>query len=125
MNLIVGCDWIIDLARRNERRVQADSEKVKLRKTLDEHPLGTIKHYWNHRKFLMKGLENVGAETSLSVLAYRYAAARPAARPASAAKPKAVRPGSVARRDPGRCIRRPRSPFGVENPAFYAGIFDF
>jgi len=119
MNLIVGCDWIIDLARRNERRVQADSEKVKLRKTLDEHPLGTIKHYWNHRKFLMKGLENVGAETSLSVLAYRYAAARPAARPASAAKPKAVRPGSVARR--GRSSRE-RSETGSRSlypaPAF-------
>ncbi|TET85471.1 MAG: hypothetical protein E3J37_01845 [Anaerolineales bacterium] len=54
-----------------ECRVQADPEKVKLRKTLAEHPLGTIKRYWNHRYFLMKGLENVGAETSLSVLAYR------------------------------------------------------
>jgi transposase len=53
-----------------ERRVHADPEKVKLRKRLAEHPFGTIKHHWNQGHFLMRKLPNVGAEMSLSVLAY-------------------------------------------------------
>ncbi len=50
-----------------QQRVLLCPEKVKLRKQLAEHPFGTIKH---HIDFLMKGLTNVGAEMSLSVLAY-------------------------------------------------------
>jgi len=53
-----------------EQRVQLSPEKVKLRKQLAEHPFGTIKHHMNQGHFLMKGLPNVGAEMSLSVLAY-------------------------------------------------------
>jgi transposase len=53
-----------------ERRVRADPEKVKLRKRLAEHPFGTIKHHMDQGYFLMKRLPNVGAEMSLSVLAY-------------------------------------------------------
>lgn len=53
-----------------EARVRADPEKVKLRKTLAEHPFGTLKHHWDQGHFLMKRLENVGTEISLSVLAY-------------------------------------------------------
>jgi len=51
-------------------RVQLCPDKVKLRKQLAEHPFGTIKHHMNQGHFLMKGLPNVGAEMSLSVLAY-------------------------------------------------------
>jgi len=51
-------------------RVQAEPEKVKLRKTFVEHPYGTLKHHWNQGSFLMKGLPNVGAEMSLTVMAY-------------------------------------------------------
>lgn len=53
-----------------QQRVQLCPEKVKLRKQLAEHPFGTIKHHMNQGHFLMKGLTNVGAEMSLSVLAY-------------------------------------------------------
>ena len=54
-----------------DARVPAEPEKVKLRKTLVEQPSGTLKHHWNQGSFLMKGLPNVGAEMSLSILAYR------------------------------------------------------
>ena len=40
------------------------------RKELVEHPFGTIKHWWDQGHCLMKGLENVRAEFSLSTLAY-------------------------------------------------------
>lgn len=53
-----------------EQRVRLSPEKVKLRKQLAEHPFGTIKHHMNQGHFLMKGFPNVGAEMSLSVLAY-------------------------------------------------------
>ena len=43
---------------------------MKLRKRLSEHPSGTIKRSWNQGYFLTKGLENVGTEMSLTVLAY-------------------------------------------------------
>jgi hypothetical protein len=43
---------------------------MKLRKRLAEHPFGTIKHHWDQGHFLMRKLPNVGAEMSLSVLAY-------------------------------------------------------
>ncbi len=55
-----------------EQRVQLRPEKVRLRKQLVEHPFGTIKHHMNQGHFLMKGLPNVGAEMSLSVLAYNF-----------------------------------------------------
>jgi hypothetical protein len=41
---------------------------MKLRKCLAEHSIGTIKHHVDQGFFLMKGLENVNAEMSLSVL---------------------------------------------------------
>ena len=53
-----------------ERRVRSSPEKVKLRKTLAEHPFGTIKHHMDQGHFLMRGLPNVRAEMSLTTLAY-------------------------------------------------------
>jgi len=61
-----------DLLDEMEHRVRADPEKMKLRKCLAEHPFGTIKHHMDQGFFLMKGLENVNAEMSLSVLAYNF-----------------------------------------------------
>lgn len=61
-----------DLLDDMEHRVRADPEKMKLRKCLAEHPFGTIKHHMDQGFFLMKGLENVNAEMSLSVLAYNF-----------------------------------------------------
>ena len=53
-----------------QARVQAEPEKVSLRKQLAEHPFGTIKHAWNQGRFLSRGLPNVRAEIALTVLAY-------------------------------------------------------
>ena len=52
------------------RPVAEHPEKVELRKCLVEHPFGTIKRAMNQRYFLMRGLSKVGAETSLTILAY-------------------------------------------------------
>ena len=53
-----------------KKRVQENKEKIKLRKSLVEHPFGTLKHSMEHRHFLTRGLENVSAEMSISVLCY-------------------------------------------------------
>ncbi len=52
------------------RRVAEHPEKVELRKCLAEHPFGTIKRAMNQGYFLMRRLSKVGAETSLTILAY-------------------------------------------------------
>jgi hypothetical protein len=36
-----------------ERRVRAAPEKMKLRKSLAEHPFGTLKHHWDQGHFLV------------------------------------------------------------------------
>jgi hypothetical protein len=53
-----------------QQRVWQYPDKIAQRKQLVEHPFGTIKHWMNHGYFLMRGLEKVGTEMSLSVLAY-------------------------------------------------------
>jgi transposase len=52
------------------RRMQAQPEKFKLRKTLAEHPFGTIKRWFGYTHFLLKGLPKVQCEWSLTTLAY-------------------------------------------------------
>ena len=65
--------WVYeDVLEEMEARVQDEPEKVKLRKTIAEHPFGTIKRHMDQGYFLMKGLPNVGAEMSLTVLAYNF-----------------------------------------------------
>ena len=61
-----------DLLEDMQRRVRASPEKMKLRKQLAEHPFGTIKRAWNQGYFLTRGLENVRAEMSLTILAYNF-----------------------------------------------------
>src|SRR5262245_15588528 len=51
-------------------RVQAHPEVVQQRKTLAEHPFGTMKRAMLQGYFLMKGLLKVNTEMSLTVLAY-------------------------------------------------------
>ncbi len=51
-------------------RMQAQPEKFKLRKTLAEHPFGTIKRWMGYTHFLLKGLAKVRCEWSLTTLAY-------------------------------------------------------
>jgi transposase len=51
-------------------RLRKYPEKYSLRQTLAEHPFGTLKRSMNQDHFLMRGLEKVKTEMSLSVLAY-------------------------------------------------------
>jgi len=51
-------------------RMRAQPHKFKLRKTLAEHPFGTIKRWFGYTHFLMKGLAKVRCEWSLTTLAY-------------------------------------------------------
>jgi transposase len=52
------------------QRMQQHPEKFKLRKTLAEHPFGTIKRWFGYTHFLLKGLAKVQCEWSLTTLAY-------------------------------------------------------
>ena len=51
-------------------RMRQQPEKFKLRKTLAEHPFGTIKRWFGYTHFLLKGLAKVQCEWSLTTLAY-------------------------------------------------------
>ena len=51
-------------------RMKAQPWKFKLRKTLAEHPYGTIKRWFGYTHFLLKGLAKVRTEWSLTTLAY-------------------------------------------------------
>jgi transposase len=52
------------------QRMKEQPEKFKLRKTLAEHPFGTIKRYFGYTHFLLKGLAKVQCEWSLTTLVY-------------------------------------------------------
>jgi len=52
------------------QRVESNRTKVKTRQWLSEHPFGTIKRTWNYGYMLMKGLDKVRGEASLTVIAY-------------------------------------------------------
>jgi transposase len=54
------------------RRVAERRELMVLRKSTVEHPFGTMKRAMDAGYFLLKGLEGVGGEFSLSVLAYNF-----------------------------------------------------
>jgi len=51
-------------------RMKRAPDKFKLRKTLAEHPFGTIKRSMGYTHFILKGLEKVRTEWSLITLAY-------------------------------------------------------
>lgn len=57
------------VVERQALRTAAHLAIIKLRKAIVEHVFGTLRN-WGHDNFLMRGLEKVGAETSLSSLAY-------------------------------------------------------
>lgn len=52
------------------QRVESNRDKVKMRQWLSEHPFGTIKRSMNQGYLLLRGLDKVAAEVSLTVLAY-------------------------------------------------------
>jgi transposase len=51
-------------------RLAARPEILNQRRELVEHPFGSIKQWMNQGAFLMRGLEKVRAEFSLTALAY-------------------------------------------------------
>lgn len=51
-------------------RVASAREILRKRKSLVEHPFGTMKHWMNQRHFLTRGLSHVKTEFSLTVLGY-------------------------------------------------------
>jgi hypothetical protein len=53
-----------------KQRMKEKSEMIHIRKALAEHPFGTIKQGMGFRHFLTRGINNVSAEMSFSVLAY-------------------------------------------------------
>jgi transposase len=63
--------WIHeDVNERMRERVRKWPTIMKLRREIVEHPFGTLKRWWDQGFFLMRGLPNVRAEMSLSILAY-------------------------------------------------------
>jgi transposase len=59
-----------DALDRMEQRVVARPDILDLRREIVEHPFGTIKQWMNQGAFLMRGLEKVRAEFSLTALVY-------------------------------------------------------
>ncbi len=53
-----------------ETRLDAEPEKMQLRRQTVEHPFGTLKSWMGSTHFLMKTLPKVSTEMSLHVLAY-------------------------------------------------------
>lgn len=59
-----------ELLEEMHRRVQAEPDKVKQRKTIVEHPFGTMKRSMDQGYFLTRRLPGVRTETCLTMLAY-------------------------------------------------------
>lgn len=63
--------WVDEeLLEKMEQRVRAEPDKVKERKSIVEHPFGTMKRSMDQGYFLTRRLCNVRAEMSLTMLAY-------------------------------------------------------
>lgn len=58
------------LLERMGERVRREPEWMRLRKSVVEHPFGTIKHAMEHRHFLLRGKQKVRGEFALATLAY-------------------------------------------------------
>jgi transposase len=57
---------------RMEARLAARPAILKQRREIAEHPFGSIKQWMNQGTFLLRGLEKVRAEFSLTALAYNF-----------------------------------------------------
>ena len=55
-----------------QRRLDRKPEAMTLRRRTIEHVFGTLKHWMGSTHFLTRGLEHVGTEMSLHVLAYNF-----------------------------------------------------
>lgn len=61
-----------DALNRMEIRAQQNSWIMKKRRSIVEHPFGTLKRMMGNRRFLTRGLNNVKGEMALSILAYNF-----------------------------------------------------
>jgi transposase len=61
-----------EVLERLQARNRGRPELLKLRKTLSEHPFGTIKGSMNQARFLLKGINKVSIEFGLTVLGYNF-----------------------------------------------------
>lgn len=61
-----------EVLERLQARNRGRPELLKLRKTLAEHPFGTIKGSMNQGRFLLKGIPKVSIEFGLTVLSYNF-----------------------------------------------------
>jgi len=59
-----------DIIEQMNSRVKENPDIINKRKTMVEHPFGTMKHTWGYGSFLCKGLKMVKTETSFTILAY-------------------------------------------------------
>ena len=55
-----------------QRRLDRKPETMTLRRRTIEHVFGTLKHWMGSTHFLTRGLEHVGTEMCLQVLAYNF-----------------------------------------------------
>jgi transposase len=53
-----------------KQRLKSEPHIIKRRKSIVEHPFGTMKKVWGYSTFLLRGIEKVSAEISLVTLAY-------------------------------------------------------
>lgn len=63
---------VTDVPFRLEAVLQSANAGYRIRKRTIEHVFGTLKHWMGWTHFLMRGIENVSTEMSLSVLAYNF-----------------------------------------------------
>jgi transposase len=59
-----------EVLERTEARARARPEKLRMRKELAEHPFGTIKRAMGQGYFLMRGIQKVRTEMSMTIMAY-------------------------------------------------------
>jgi len=59
-----------EILEENRKRVKENMDMINKRKELVEHPFGTIKRAFNQSYLLLKRFPKVGAEMSLTMLAY-------------------------------------------------------
>ena len=57
---------------KQKMRTKLGKSKMKLRKSIVEHPFGTIKTWMGKTQFLLRGKEKVKTEMSLWVTAYNF-----------------------------------------------------
>ena len=57
---------------RLKKRLNRNPEMMGLRKSIVEHPFGTMKVGMGHERLLLKGIKNVATEIKLTVLSYNF-----------------------------------------------------